>query len=47
MAEAAQEMTVTQARLTSLDMPNGGWSEAARKDALSRVEAMGLPHRRD
>lgn len=47
MAEAAEQPTTTQTRLASLDMPTGGWSEAARKDALSRVQAMGLPERRD
>ena len=47
MADAAQKMTTTEARLASLDMPTGGWSEAARKDALSRVQKMGLPERRD
>ncbi|MGA9411132.1 MAG: Fe-S cluster assembly protein SufD [Roseobacter sp.] len=47
MAEAAHQLTTTQARLASLDMPTGGWSEAARKDALTRVQTMGLPDRRD
>jgi Fe-S cluster assembly protein SufD len=28
-------------------MPQGGWSDAARRDALARVQAMGLPGRRD
>jgi Fe-S cluster assembly protein SufD len=28
-------------------MPQGGWSDAARRDALARVQAMGLPERRD
>ncbi len=47
MAEAALQQTATDARLASLTLPTGGWSEAARADALSRVKSMGLPHRRD
>ena len=47
MADAALKTSTTEARLASLDMPSGGWSEAARKDALSRVIAMGLPERSD
>ncbi len=47
MAEAATEISPTEARLASLSMPAGGWSEAARKDAAARVRAMGLPQRRD
>ncbi|WP_187430652.1 FeS cluster assembly protein SufD [Roseobacter fucihabitans] len=47
MAEAALKMTPTEARIAGLTMPTGGWSEAARKDALGRVQAMGLPERRD
>ena len=37
----------TAARLDGLSLPEGGWSAAARQDALERVRAMGLPHRRD
>lgn len=37
----------TQTRLASLTMPEGGWSSSARKDALARLQAMGLPQRRD
>lgn len=52
MAQAAAiraaKQTVTQDRLGKLDLPDGGsWANAARKDALARVEAMGLPDRRD
>lgn len=47
MAEAATKQTPTQAMIGSLEMPQGGWTEAARKDALSRVQAAGLPQRRD
>lgn len=47
MAETAVKLTPTQARIEGLSLPQGGWSEAARTDALSRVQAMGLPERRD
>lgn len=47
MAEAALSQTPIQERLSVLDLPTGGWSEAARRDALSRVTEMGLPDRRD
>ena len=47
MAEAAEKLSTTDARLAGLSLPTGGWSEAARKDALARVQAMGLPERRD
>ncbi|WP_300030168.1 SufD family Fe-S cluster assembly protein [uncultured Roseobacter sp.] len=47
MAEAALKQSATEARLAGLEMPQGGWSEAARRDALARVTAMGLPERRD
>lgn len=47
MAEAAVKQTPTDAMIASLEMPQGGWSEPARKDALSRVQAAGLPQRRD
>jgi Fe-S cluster assembly protein SufD len=47
MAEAAAKQTTTEARLASLTLPTGGWAEPARKEALARVIAMGLPERRD
>ena len=47
MAEAAVQHTVTDARLASLTLPQGGWTSAARKAALARVQSMGLPQRRD
>ncbi len=47
MAEAAVKQTPTDAMIATLDMPQGGWSDAARRDALARVQAMGLPDRRD
>ena len=37
----------TEARLSALSLPEGGWSSAARADAVARVRAMGLPSRRD
>ncbi|WP_299783322.1 Fe-S cluster assembly protein SufD [uncultured Roseobacter sp.] len=47
MADAAEKISTTDARLGGLSLPVGGWSEAARKDALARVQAMSLPERRD
>jgi Fe-S cluster assembly protein SufD len=47
MALPQIKQDATHARLAALDMPNGGWSEPARQDALARVRAMGLPHARD
>ncbi len=47
MAEAAVQQSVTETRLASLTLPDGGWSATARKDALGRVQALGLPERRD
>lgn len=35
------------ARLAVLDLPEGGFTRAARADALDRLRAMGLPHPRD
>lgn len=38
----------TAARIAALSLPGGaGWAVEARKAALARVTAMGLPHRRD
>ncbi|EEB83374.1 SufB/SufD family protein [Roseobacter sp. GAI101] len=47
MAEAALKQTPVAAMIATLDQPSGGWSDAARKDALARVQSMGLPQRRD
>ncbi|WP_411975081.1 Fe-S cluster assembly protein SufD [Sulfitobacter faviae] len=47
MAEAQLKETPTEAMIAALDMPQVGWSHAAREDALARVRAMGLPQRRD
>ena len=45
MAVAEQKADATQARLAGLSLPSG--LDAARKDALDRVVAMGLPSKRD
>lgn len=45
MAFAKLKADVTEARLAGLTLPTG--LDAARKDALSRVASMGLPHKRD
>lgn len=47
MALPQIKQDATDARLASLDMPQGGWAQAAREDALARVQAMGLPSGRD
>ncbi len=48
MALPATKQTATDLRLESLSVPEGGaWATDARHNALSRVRAMGLPHRRD
>ena len=47
MALPQIKQDATDARLAVLDMPQGGWSKEAREDALSRVQAMGLPGARD
>ena len=47
MAETAVKQTPTDAMLASLKMPQGGWTDTARKDALARVQTTGLPQRRD
>ncbi len=48
MALAAAKQEATATRLEALRLPEGAaWAEAARKDALNRVRAMGLPNRRD
>lgn len=44
---AVEKQTPTEARLAVLQRPVGGWAEAARADALSRVQDAGLPSRRD
>ncbi|WP_375257646.1 SufD family Fe-S cluster assembly protein [Citreimonas sp.] len=47
MALPEQKQTLTDTRLSGLSTPEGGWAEPARRDALSRLRAMGLPTRRD
>jgi Fe-S cluster assembly protein SufD len=37
----------TEARIAALDLPKGGFTAAARADALARLRTMGLPGRRD
>ncbi|OYX41690.1 MAG: Fe-S cluster assembly protein SufD [Rhodobacterales bacterium 32-67-9] len=40
-------LAATEARIAALDLPKGGFSAAARAEALKRLRAMGLPGRRD
>ena len=47
MAAPATEMNLTEARIAERTLPKGGWSEAARTDALARLRRTGLPQRRD
>ena len=47
MALAQQVSDATEERIASLSMPEGGFTAAARADALARVRQMGLPGRRD
>ena len=47
MALPQAKQDTTEARLASLTLPEGGWSDAARKDALNRLQTMGLPGARD
>ncbi|MDJ0821267.1 MAG: Fe-S cluster assembly protein SufD [Paracoccaceae bacterium] len=47
MALPQVKLDATEARLNVLSLPTGGWAEPARREALARVQAMGLPSRRD
>ncbi len=47
MALADRKQSETEARLATLTMPEGGCLTEARKAALSRVQTLGLPGRRD
>ncbi len=47
MAVPDRKQSATEARLAGMALPQGGWSDAARRDALNRVVATGLPQRRD
>ena len=41
------KQSATEARLAAMTLPEGGCLKAARQAALSRVQTMGLPGRRD
>lgn len=48
MALPQAKIDATEALLSARRMPDGaGWARSAREDALARVQAMGLPGRRD
>ncbi|MCC1491649.1 SufD family Fe-S cluster assembly protein [Cognatishimia sp. F0-27] len=47
MAAPQLKQDRTEERLASLAMPEGGWAEPARAEALARLRKMGLPHARD
>jgi Fe-S cluster assembly protein SufD len=47
MALPQARLDATTARLAMLSLPEGGWAEPARRDALARLQAMGLPTARD
>ncbi|MGL4310500.1 MAG: SufB/SufD family protein [Paracoccaceae bacterium] len=47
MAVPAKDMDALERRLAGLSLPQGGWSAAARRAAMDRLLAMGLPTRRD
>ncbi|CUH76800.1 Fe-S cluster assembly protein SufD [Tropicibacter naphthalenivorans] len=47
MALPQAKLTATEARLDALTLPTGGWADSARREALSRVQTMGLPGARD
>ncbi|UWS01712.1 SufB/SufD family protein [Phaeobacter inhibens] len=47
MAAPERKQSETEARLAALTMPEGGCLTEARKAALSRVQTLGLPSRRD
>ncbi|EIE51415.1 Fe-S cluster assembly protein SufD [Salipiger aestuarii] len=47
MALPQLKQNATEARIAALDLPTGGWSAAARGDALARLRATGLPGARD
>jgi Fe-S cluster assembly protein SufD len=46
-AQFAAKQDVLAARIAGLDLPRTGWSASARAEALTRLGAMGLPHKRD
>ncbi len=47
MALDDQRLSVTEARLAAMEVPDAGCTEEARQAALARVREMGLPQRRD
>ncbi|TQS72988.1 Fe-S cluster assembly protein SufD [Rhodobacteraceae bacterium] len=47
MAAAPQKIEAAQTRLDAMELPKGGFTAAARADALDRVTRMGLPGPRD
>ncbi|MFZ7089633.1 SufB/SufD family protein [Primorskyibacter sp. 2E233] len=47
MAVTQPKTDATEARIAALTLPTGGWSAPARKEALARLRAMGLPGARD
>ncbi|MEM8693148.1 MAG: Fe-S cluster assembly protein SufD [Pseudomonadota bacterium] len=47
MALPQVKVDATDARVADLSLVETGWTAAARKNALSRLREMGLPHRRD
>jgi Fe-S cluster assembly protein SufD len=47
MAAPNPRQDATEARLAALTLPTGGWPERARREALARLGAMGLPQPRD
>ena len=47
MGAVTQRQAVTEALLDTLELPVGGCTEVARRAALARVRATGLPQRRD
>lgn len=47
MGLAQAKLDAAEARLAALELPQDGWSAAARADALARLRAMGLPGKRD
>lgn len=46
-AASAETADALKLRLDALTLPKGGFTAAARADALERLRAMGLPHPRD
>ncbi len=47
MRKEQARVEATEARIAALDLPEGGFTAAARANALTRLREMGLPTRRD